>query len=523
MASSSRHADSGGSLLPGWRRCMNLIQRCSNERQLHIVHALFLVHGLHRQTVAVSRLILAACSLRGGSLLYASLILRHSPAPTNSFIYNSLIHAHARGPDPHLALHYFTQMLRSSNVSSSPDHLSFPFALSACVSIPSFPFGTQIHAVVIKNGLSSTDHFVQTAVLRLYSQSQDDVGQAQKLFDEITQPDAVHVDVLMNGYLRLGFPVESLCLFRDMLAAGLIPDKHAITTALTACSHAGDLNQGVWIHTHLLDKHHDFLADTYIGSALISMYAKCGCIKEAVKVFEEFPQRNSFMWASMVGGFAVHGLANDAIRCLDRMRDEDGMRLDGVVILSAMSACAHAGRVDKGLRLLSEMASLHEVVPEHEHYSCAVDMLCKVGRLEAALELIHQMPMRPLASVWGSLLTGCSIHKNVELGELAVAELQNITGKDGDDEGVFVQMSNIYLSANKREDARRIRKLIGSRGIKKMPACSVIEVDGEVSSFVAGDPLHPRRLEIWSILDVFKDHARDECVFESSEFCNTPV
>ncbi|KAG0458355.1 hypothetical protein HPP92_023512 [Vanilla planifolia] len=147
------------------------------------------------------------------------------------------------------------------------------------------------------------------------------------------------------------------------------------------------------------------------------------------------------------------------------------------------------------------------LMPQHEHYSCAVDMLCKLGRLADALKLIRQMPMKPLASVWGSLLTGCRIYSNVELAELAAAELQNIAWKDGDDEGVFVQLSNIYMNANKREDARRIRKLIGTSGIKKIPACSAIEVDGEISSFVAGDPVHPQRVQIWWILNVFMDHA----------------
>lgn len=408
-------------------------------------------------------------------------------------------------------------MLRSPELLSAPDHHSFPFALAACVAVPDFAFGAQIHAVVIKNGLADTDHYVQTAALRLYAQSQDDLSQARKLFDEIPQTDAVHVDVLMNGYLRRGLAVEALGVFKEMLAGGLIPDKHAITTALTACSHAGALKEGAWIHMCLLDKHHGFLRDAFICSSLISMYAKCGCIEEAVKVFDSAPERNPFMWAAMIGGFAVHGFANDAICCLSRMKD-DGVQPDGIAILSVMAACAHAGLVDEGLKLLSEMITRYDVVPEHEHYSCAVNMLCKVGRLSNALELIRRMPMRPLASVWGSLLTGCRIHNNVELAEVAVAELQSITGKGEDDEGVFVQMSNIYLNSNKLDDARRIRKLIGRSGIKKAPAFSEIEVNGEVSSFVAGDPLHPRLVDIWSILHMFRDHTGDGSVFESGDF-----
>ncbi|KAG0460125.1 hypothetical protein HPP92_023253 [Vanilla planifolia] len=316
-----------------WQRCMSLVHRHLNERQLHAAHALFLTHGLCHNTVAISRLILAACSLGGGGgLFYASLILRHSVAPPNSFIYNSLIHAHARGADPYRALHYFRLMLRSPNPSAAPNHHSYPFALAACIAIPSFFSGTQIHSLIVRNGLASADHYVQTAALRLYTQTQNDISQAQKLFDEFSQRDAVHLDILMTGYIRHGFAAEASCLFQDALAAGFELDKHVITTALTACSHAGDLKQGNWIHSYLVEKHSDFLKDTFIGSALISMYAKCGCIDEAVKVFDTAPERNSFLWAAMVGGFAVHGFANDAILCLSRMQDEDGLRPDGITI-----------------------------------------------------------------------------------------------------------------------------------------------------------------------------------------------
>ncbi|PKA56972.1 Putative pentatricopeptide repeat-containing protein [Apostasia shenzhenica] len=499
-------ADAG----PTWRRCVSLLRRCSDERLLRSIHALFLIHGLHRHTFPLSRLVLAACSLGGGCLLYASLILRHSPAPPNSFIFNTLIHAHARGSDPIPALQYFRLMLRSPDPSVAPDHHSFPFAIAACIAIPSFPSGTQIHTFVIKNGLVSADHFVQTAVLRLYAQNHDDLRRAQKMFDEIPQRDAVHYDVLMNGYLRRHAPSESLSLFHDMLAAGVDTDKHAITTALTACSYAGALQQGLWIHRYLNEKHRDFLSDTYIVSALITMYAKCGCIDEALKVFDEMPERNSFVWAAMAGGFAAHGFAHEALRCLRRMAEDDGLRPDGIVILSAMAACAHAGLVEEGLKLLAEMEARYAVIPEHEHYSCAVDMLCRVGRLPEAVELIGKMPMRPLASVWGSLLAGCRMHNNVELAELAVEDLQRIAGQGGEDEWVFVQMSNIYLSANRREDARRIRKMIGRRGVKKTAACSVIEVNGEVCSFVATDPAHRRLPEILWILHAFLEHAGDE-------------
>ncbi|XP_020258534.1 putative pentatricopeptide repeat-containing protein At3g28640, partial [Asparagus officinalis] len=282
--------------------------------------------------------------------------------------------------------------------------------------------------------------------------------------------------------------------------AGIEPDAHTVATALTACSHAGALGRGAWVHEHLLSD--DMLEDSYVASALINMYAKCGSIERATEVFESIQHRNRFVWSAMIGGFAVHGLADHAVECLRRMQQER-MQPDGVIVLNVLSACAHAGLVSEGLQLLFEMEPRYDIVPQHEHYSCAVDMLCRVGRLDDALELIRKMPIRPLASVWGSLLTGCRLYGNVELAEMAVAELQGLTE---DDEGVYVQLSDIYRDAGRLEDARRARRLVGRRGTKKTAAWSSVEVEGAARSFLAGDCVHPRRVEIGRMLELVTEN-----------------
>ncbi|XP_072972620.1 putative pentatricopeptide repeat-containing protein At3g28640 [Typha angustifolia] len=427
---------------------------------------------------------------------------------------NSLLRSLPRS-NPRLALPLLRLMLQNTSANSfpSPNHLSFPFAIASSSLLPSLFSGAQLHALVFKNGLSPSDHFVQTALLRLYSRLPN---LSQNLFDETPQRDHVHYDVLMNAYLRAGLASTALHCFQDMLVSNIKPDAFVLTTALTACAHSGALEQGMSIHRYIEREESGYLEDSFIGSALVSMYAKCGSVKEAIKVFDAMPERNTHMWATMVGAFAMHGLVKEAIGCLSRMWEEDRVRPDAVVILGVLTACAHGGLVDDGLLLLAQMESRYNVAPEHEHYSCAVDMLCRVGRLEDAMGIIRKMPMRPLASVWGSLLTGCRFYGNVELAEMAVKELQRFSLGEGDDEGVYVQLSNIYLNANRKDDARRIRKLIGSRGIKKTPACSVIEVNGMASSFVAGDQVHPLRIEIWSTLETLADHMEQRGKEESS-------
>ncbi|CAA7404106.1 unnamed protein product [Spirodela intermedia] len=496
---------------------------CPNVPRLRATHAVFVAHGLHRHTYALSRLILlatgsaeddgAADGSGGDFLSYAGLLLRHAEAPPNAFIFNTLIRAYARSPHPAAALCFF-QLMRQRHhhllalsgeeeqaAAVAPDHLTFPFVLHGCSAAQCPSPGLQLHGLLCKNGLAAGDHYVQTALLRFYVTFMELVpGGAHNLFDEIPRRDVVHWDVLMSGYLRRGLPCEALQLFRRLLLSGAQPDEVALTTALAACARAGTLREGRWIHCYLRDNAGELRTDdAHICAALVTMYAKCGSLDAAREVFETAPRRCRFLWSALIGGLAVHGLAEEAVGCLRGMQEQDGLRPDGVALLGALSACAHAGKAEEGRRLLAEMEALYGVSPRHEHYACAVDMLCKVGRLEEAVELARAMPMRPLASVWGSVLAGCRAGGAVELAELAVAELEKIEEElgAGAADGAHVQLWSIYMGANRVEDAQRTRKALGGRPGRKTTGRSEIELDGVVSSFVSGDGEHPLRERIY--------------------------
>ncbi|XP_043723416.1 pentatricopeptide repeat-containing protein At3g28660-like [Telopea speciosissima] len=485
-----------------WNRCMSLIGCCSNMQQLKAVHALFVVHGLHHNNYALSKLISFCALSDSGSLTYASLLFYQTPNP-NAFFYNTLIRAYSRSSQPQRALHFFHLMLLDGSVT--PGQHTFPFVLAACANISCVPAGKQLHCWVFKDGLASFDSHIQTALVRFYVDS-GFLNDARKVFDEIPNRDVIQWNVLMNGYLRLGFASEALEVFRSMLLSGIVPDEFCMATALTACAQSGALQQGMWIHEYI-KKRKGFTVDVFVGTALVDMYAKCGFIDKAVEAFEEMPRRNVFSWAAMIGGFAVHGFAREALHCLQRMQEEDGLRPDGIVLLGVLTACTHAGLQEEGRLLLDSMDAVYGVAPKHEHYSCTVDLLCRAGRLDEALELIKRMPMKPVASVWGSLLSGCRSHGNVELAELAVEELLRLNHVDAaKEDGAYVQLSNVYLGARRSDDARRIRMMIGDKGIKKTPGCTVIEVNGVVNEFVAGDVAHCLRHEIHEMLNLLSFH-----------------
>lgn len=96
----------------------------------------------------------------------------------------------------------------------------------------------------------------------------------------------------------------------------------------------------------------------------------------------------------------------------------------------------------------------------------------RAGRLEDAYELIKSMPMKPHTGVWGALLLACSLHNNVEFGEIAA---QHCFELEPGTAGYYSLLANIYASVGRWHDARRLRKNMERKKLAKTPGCSWTE------------------------------------------------
>nr|UPT49512.1 pentatricopeptide repeat protein AaPPR728 [Agave angustifolia] len=124
-----------------------------------------------------------------------------------------------------------------------------------------------------------------------------------------------------------------------------------------------------------------------------------------------------------------------------------------------------------------------------------VDFLCRCGLLKEAEDIVRRMPMKPDVSVWRALLGGCKVHKNVELAEKIVSEME------GRESGDYVLLSNLYASVGKWKEVEKVRRIMKDKGIEKTPGCSSIEISNTIHEFISGDKSHPRYSDISAELE----------------------
>lgn len=168
-----------------------------------------------------------------------------------------------------------------------------------------------------------------------------------------------------------------------------------------------------------------FTSDLANSNALISMYAKCGDLVEARKVFDKMAERNEITWSAMMAGCGMHGRFKEVFELFDGMV-EAGERPDGVTFTTVLAACSHGGLVEKGKEYFEMMERFGER-PRLQHYTCMVDMLGRIGQVEEAEKLILRMEVEPDEALWMALLGACRTHGKIEVAE-RVAE--KIYGKE---------------------------------------------------------------------------------------------
>ncbi|CAL9148163.1 unnamed protein product [Musa hybrid cultivar] len=260
-------------------------------------------------------------------------------------------------------------------------------------------------------------------------------------------------------------------IFRHMVkTAGITPSSVTISSLLPACANLVDLRRGKEIHGYALVA--GVARDLYVGSALIDMYAKCGLVAEASKIFHGMKERNTVSWNSMIFGYANQGHCHEAIQLFDQMEGERA-KPDHLTFTAVLSACSHGGMVELGKSLFRLMEEAHGIEPRLEHYACMVDMLGRAGELVGACRLIAEMPMEPDAFVWGALLATSRKHGNVELAELAASHLFELEPESA---GSCVLLSSALADAGRTVDAAKVKKLIKRRKMRTLMGCSWMQM-----------------------------------------------
>jgi pentatricopeptide repeat protein len=91
----------------------------------------------------------------------------------------------------------------------------------------------------------------------------------------------------LTKYVKDGQPEKAMQLFQQMQQEGTSPDKFTFVQVIKSCAGLGALEDGRFVHKQVIQS--GFESDIFVGSSLVDMYAKCGSIEDAWRVFSMLP------------------------------------------------------------------------------------------------------------------------------------------------------------------------------------------------------------------------------------------
>ncbi|PIN16760.1 hypothetical protein CDL12_10588 [Handroanthus impetiginosus] len=374
--------------------------------------------------------------------------------------WNILISGYAREHMAEEALSLFVEMLIQG---ISLDSFALASALSACGLIEHSKMGSQIHCLIIKTSLPN--EFVENALKCGF------INSAIRIFHDAQQVGVVTWNSMMCGLSQNGYSKEALDLFDEMYAKHFDMDEVTFLSAIQACSNLGFIDKGRWIHHKVIT--FSVRNDMYIDTALVNMYARCGDLQMARRVFDSMIELSIVSWSSMIGGYAIHGHIDESISLFNRMV-ELGIKPNDITFMNILSACSHAGYVEKGKFYFDSMIRDFGITPNSEHYACLVDLLSRVGDLNGAYDIINSMPIPPDASIWGALVNGCRIHQRMDFFSRIKMDLLNM---DADDSGYYTLLSNVYAEGGKWNEFKMVKSKMRRLGLEKVHGCSMIQIE----------------------------------------------
>ncbi|KAK4417626.1 putative pentatricopeptide repeat-containing protein [Sesamum alatum] len=199
------------------------------------------------------------------------------------------------------------------------DLIALANGLLTCADLGYLLLGKAIHCHILRRGVRF-DLVGTTALIDMYSKCKH-LSAATNVFYRTDAKDDALFNVMIAGYLHNGCVFRAIETFCEMVAMCVRPNTGTIISVLSALSDMGDIRAGKCVHGYVFRQ--GLEANIDIANQLITMYAKCGFIKCARRVFDRIKMKDKVSWTSMMTVLVNHGLANEATTLFGLMQREN--------------------------------------------------------------------------------------------------------------------------------------------------------------------------------------------------------
>ncbi|CAK9139031.1 unnamed protein product [Ilex paraguariensis] len=236
-----------------------------------------------------------------GDMASARLLFDESPEK-DIFSWSALISGYAQNGRPNEALNIFFEML-SMNIK--PDEFIVTSLMSACSQVGNLELAKWVDSYLIQSSFDLSRAHVAAALIDMNAKC-GSMERAAMLFEEMPRRDLISYCSMIQGLSIHSRGAQAVGLFSRMLNEGLIPDDVAFTVILTACSHAGLVEEGLCFFDSMVNDY-SLVPSPDHYACMVDLLGRSGKLKVAYELIKSIPiEPHAGAWGALLGACKLH-------------------------------------------------------------------------------------------------------------------------------------------------------------------------------------------------------------------------
>ncbi|KAG7020981.1 putative pentatricopeptide repeat-containing protein, partial [Cucurbita argyrosperma subsp. argyrosperma] len=195
----------------------------------------------------------------------------------------------------------FVSMVRERAVM---DRFTIASIISACSNAGVLELGRQIHAYIQKTG-EQLDAHLASSMIDMYAKG-GSLDCAHQVFEQTTYLNVVTWTSMITGCALHGQGKEAIRLFEQMRYEGIIPNEVTFIGVLTACSHAGLLDEGR-LYFNMMKDVYAIEPKVEHFTCMVDVYGRAGRLNEVKEfIYQNDLSHHSAVWKAFLSSCRLY-------------------------------------------------------------------------------------------------------------------------------------------------------------------------------------------------------------------------
>jgi pentatricopeptide repeat protein len=170
------------------------------------------------------------------------------------------------------------------------------------------------------------------------------IDKSQYLFDQMQQPDIIAWTAIIAAYSMHGYGNDALKLFEQMQQSGMNPNHVTLVCVLSACGHAGLVDEGIQ-YFHSMKESYHLTPEMEHYCCMVDLLGRAGHLGEAEEFINRMPIKpDATVWGCLLASCRIHNNIELGERVAEHIFELDPRSAAPYVLLS--NIYASTGRWD---------------------------------------------------------------------------------------------------------------------------------------------------------------------------------